>query len=78
MEFSNKPTALITASTSGLKGHHALLETLKVIEAKMNDNTQLVISHIKARLDSNGKVVHEETIQKVKTLMRAVKQLIEF
>ena len=33
-EFSGKPTMLITASTDGKNGHKALLETLKVIEAK--------------------------------------------
>jgi chromate reductase, NAD(P)H dehydrogenase (quinone) len=35
MEFSKKPVALITASSSGPKAHAALVDTLNVIEAKM-------------------------------------------
>jgi chromate reductase, NAD(P)H dehydrogenase (quinone) len=77
MEFSHKPTALITASTSGLKGHQSLLETLKVIEANITDETQLIISHIKAKMDNSGNVIHEETIQKIKIVMNALKLLIE-
>ena len=42
-EFSNKPTILITASTDGRYGHKALLETLRVIEAKDIDQLQLLI-----------------------------------
>jgi chromate reductase len=77
MEFSHKPVALITASTSGVKGHQSLLETLKVIEANITNETQLVISHIKAKIDSNGNVIHEETVQKIMTLMNALKLLVE-
>jgi NAD(P)H-dependent FMN reductase len=77
MEFSHKPTALITASTSGLKGHQSLLETLKVIEANITDETQLIISHIKAKIDNNGNVIHEETIQKIKSLINALMLLIK-
>ena len=76
MEFSHKPVALITASTSGLKGHQSLLETLKVIEANITDETQLIVSHIKAKMDSNGNMVHEETVQKIRAVMNALKDLM--
>ncbi len=42
-DFYRKPTALITASSSGEKGHASLLETLKVIDASITDETQLLI-----------------------------------
>ena len=76
MEFSHKPVALITASTSGVKGHQSLLETLRVIEARITNETQLIISHIKAKMDNNGNVTHDETIQKIKALMNALMLLI--
>jgi NAD(P)H-dependent FMN reductase len=68
-EFSKKPVALITASTSGEKAHAALMETLKVIEANV-ENTQLLISFAKTKINA------ENTITDAKTL-NAVHQLIE-
>src|SRR5215831_12083211 len=43
-EFSGKPVALITASTSGRKAHESLIGTLETIEAKMLEETQYLIS----------------------------------
>jgi chromate reductase len=71
MEFSKKPTALITASSLGHKGHQSLLETLKIIEARVTDETQLVISHIKTKVNMKGEITHEETLQQVRTLVEA-------
>ena len=68
MEFSQKPTALITASTSGEKGHQSLLETLKVIEAKIDDKTSLLISIPKTKI-KDGFITDEETRKKVKSLI---------
>jgi chromate reductase, NAD(P)H dehydrogenase (quinone) len=68
MEFSQKPTALITASTSGEKGHQSLLETLKVIEAKIDDKTSLLISTPKTKI-KDGVITDEETLNKVKAVL---------
>lgn len=65
-EFSHKPTALITASSQGQKGHAALLETLKIIEADITDETQLVISSVKTKV-KEGKIADEETLEKVRS-----------
>ena len=40
-EFNKKPTALITASAMGQKSHSSLLETLKIIDATISNETQL-------------------------------------
>jgi chromate reductase len=71
MEFSKKPTALITASSLGHKGHQSLLVTLKIIEAGVTDETQLVISHIKTKVNMKGEITHEETLQQVRALVDA-------
>ena len=69
MEFSQKPTALITASTSGEKGHQALLETLKVIEAKIDNDTSLLISTPNTKI-KDGVITDKETLEKVKSVMK--------
>lgn len=73
-EFSKKPTALITASSVGQKGHAALMETLKVIEANITDDTQLVISFAKTKIGDNT-ITDTETHNKVMLLVNALVQL---
>jgi chromate reductase len=67
--FSNKPTVLITASTDGQFGHKALLETLKIIEAKNIENLQLIVPFIKTKLNADHKIIHENTLFEINKLM---------
>jgi chromate reductase len=75
-EFSHKPTALITASSVGEKGHAALLETLKVIECTIPPEIQLLIPFIKTKINTEGEVIHAETVEKLKILMDAFYSLL--
>ncbi|MBS1779229.1 MAG: NAD(P)H-dependent oxidoreductase [Bacteroidetes bacterium] len=70
MEFSHKPVALITASSLGEKGHASLIETLKVIESDMLPETQLLISFIRTKVNSEG-IMHEPTKLQVMQLIDA-------
>jgi NAD(P)H-dependent FMN reductase len=70
-EFSHKPVALITASSQGQKGHHSLLETLKIIESEITDDTQLVISFVKTKVSSENKITDQETLNKINDLINA-------
>ncbi len=68
MEFSGKPTALITASSAGQRGHAALMETLKVIEANIPDGSQLIVPFIKTKV--NGNTITDEVIrQQIKNVI---------
>ncbi|HZG01455.1 MAG TPA: NADPH-dependent FMN reductase [Chitinophagales bacterium] len=67
--FSNKPVALITASSMGERGHASLLETLRIIECHTPDELQLLIPFAKTKIDRTG-------IKDPTTLSR-VQQLIE-
>lgn len=67
-EFYEKPTALITASSVGQKGHAALMETLRVIQADVTAETQLIVPFVKTK-------IKEDTITDAATLA-AVQQLI--
>jgi NAD(P)H-dependent FMN reductase len=68
MEFSNKPVALITASSVGEKAHASLLETLKVIEAYIPENFRLLISFVKTKI-RGGEITDSNTVEKVSALM---------
>jgi NAD(P)H-dependent FMN reductase len=69
-EFSHKPTALITASSQGMKGHAALLETLRIIEANITDKTQLIISFVKTKVSPEGKIMDDSTKKQVLEVMK--------
>ncbi len=75
-EFSHKPTALITASSQGQKGHAALLETLKIIECEIPEQIQLLISFIKTKINAEGKITHAQTLEELKALLSALAALL--
>jgi chromate reductase len=68
-EFSHKPTVLITASTDGQAGHNALLDTLRVIEAKNVDRLQLLVQFVKTRIRDH-QITDEKTLSGIRELMQ--------
>ena len=74
--LSHKPVALITASSSGQKGHQSLLDTLRIIECDIPESSQLLISHVKTKIKGN-EITDSDTLQKVKSLMNSLVQTIE-
>lgn len=73
--FSDKPTALITASSSGEKAHEALLLVMKTLGVKTNDDACLWIPGVKSKLDAEGQVIQEELSAHLKKLVDALNQL---
>ena len=71
MEFSHKPVALITASTAGQKGHQSLINTLKIIEADMPDDSQLLISYVRTKV-KDDKIIDPQTLQQIKKLISSM------
>jgi NAD(P)H-dependent FMN reductase len=76
-EFSNKPVALITASSLGEKAHASLLETLKIIESNIPDESQLLISSVKTKVNQEGKITDLQTLEKVKKVIASLTNTIE-
>src|SRR5678816_1106529 len=76
-EFSGKPVALITASTSGLKAHESLLDTLQIIDARINEETQYLISFIQIKLNSENQITDEQTVSDIQKLIGAFAQEME-
>jgi len=73
--FSNKPTALITSSLNGLKGHQSLMETLKIIECSMTKETELVIQAVKSKIKAN-QITDPGTESEVKWVIESLISLI--
>ena len=75
--FMSKPTALITASGLGEKAHESLLLTLKTLEAKIGENSALLISYARTKVNSEGVVSDDVTVEALKVLIEDFTQTIE-
>ncbi len=76
MEFSGKPTALVTAGTGGAHGHKSLLGTLLIIEAKMIAETQVVVSSVKSKVvrspSGHGEISDADTRTQISLLVESL------
>ena len=59
--LSEKPLALITASTGGENAHAALLLILHALNAKVAEDGALLISFIRSKMDAEGNITDEPT-----------------
>lgn len=59
--LSEKPLAVITASTGGENAHAALLLILHALNAKVADDSALLISFIRSKMDTEGNITDEPT-----------------
>lgn len=73
-EFSGKPTALITASSLGEKSHLALMQTLNIIEARISENTQLIISYAKTKINDQNLITDAPTLEQIKNIIANLSQ----
>ncbi|PTS94067.1 flavoprotein, partial [Pedobacter sp. HMWF019] len=65
MEFSRKPVLLITASTSGHYAHQSLLGTLLIIESRITEESQFVISSIGTKINVQAQVTDQLALDKI-------------
>jgi chromate reductase len=75
--FCNKKVGLITASASGEMGHEQLSLIMKTIEAKFDEETQLLIQGIRGKLDSDGNIIDEKTLVNLVAFIRNFEKQIE-
>lgn len=68
--FADKSTALITASNSGEKAHESLLLIMNTLGIKTNEDMCLLLSGVRSKLNSTGEVIDEESIEKLKKLIK--------
>ena len=68
--FHNKPTALITASSLGEKAQESLLLVLKTIDAKIGENSALLILHAQTKI-KNRTVSDAPTLEQLHLLIKS-------
>lgn len=73
--FSDKPAALITASSSGEKAHESLLLVMKTLGVKTIEEACLWISGVKSKLDAEGRVTDETLTTQLEKLVDALNRL---
>ncbi len=76
--FSGKPVGLITASASGVKGHEELQLLMRTLGAKIIPETTLLISGIKAKVDSNGELKTPTDAEALQDFLAAFRDLVTF
>ena len=69
--LTDKPAALITASSSGQKAHEALTLVMKTVGVKVAEAASLLISAPKTRISIDGTITDEDTIKSIRLLMEA-------
>ena len=74
--FSGKPTVLITASTDGRFAHAALLEILRVIEARDVERLSLLIPFVRAKINAHTGVIEDKTLAEVRGVMEAFVRIL--
>lgn len=75
--FTDKPTALLTASSSGQKGHEALQLIMKTLSAKFTTDTTLLIQGIKGKINEHGQITDTRTANDLAKFVDAFKTLIQ-
>ena len=71
-EFAHKPTALITCTASGDIAHPAMLEILRVLEARIVPETTLLMNHNRAKIRSDGTFISAEAEADVRSVITAL------
>jgi chromate reductase, NAD(P)H dehydrogenase (quinone) len=74
--FAQKKTGLITASASGEKANEELQLVMKTLEAKVKQETTILIRGVKGKFDSNGVLTDKETIVRLRSFVAAFEKLL--
>ena len=74
--FSFKPVAPITAASGGEKAHAALSLTLTALGTKISEDTKLLISFIRTKINEKGEVKDIPTSDAIKKVVDALIQTV--
>lgn len=67
--FQQKPLVLVTAAANGVKAHEELKLIMQTIEGDFDENTTLLISGIKGKINAEGEVSNEKLSIQLKKLV---------
>ncbi|RDC64981.1 NADPH-dependent FMN reductase [Adhaeribacter pallidiroseus] len=69
--FSNKPTAIIVAAASGEKALESLALIMTTIEARLPEESRLLIKGVKGKVSATGTIQDQATISQIEVLMES-------
>lgn len=69
--FSNKPVAIIVAAASGEKAFESLALVLTTIEARILEQSKLLIKGAKGKVGMDGVIQDQDTIASIKALVES-------
>lgn len=75
-DLVNKPVALVTASSSGEKGHAALLIILGALSARIPKGGELLVPFVRAKLNPDGSVKEPALTESLRSLVMSLIQEI--
>ncbi len=75
--FEGKPLGIITASANGEKGHEELQLIMKTLMTTFNEETTLLIQGVKGKVNSEGKIIDNKTLQQVENFTKAYQSSIK-
>ncbi|MFY9159097.1 NADPH-dependent FMN reductase [Aquirufa ecclesiirivi] len=75
--FSEKPTCLITASADGKMGNEELRLIMKTLNANFTEETSLLISGIRGKLDEDGNPLDSDLKVKLKQVVVAFESQVK-
>jgi chromate reductase len=74
--LTDKPAALITASSSGQKAHESLNLVMRTVGVKLGEKSSLLIQAPKTKITEDGTITDETTLLSIKELMNDFLALI--
>jgi NAD(P)H-dependent FMN reductase len=74
--FQDKPTGLLTASASGIKGSEELQLIMKTLSANFMEATTFLIPGVKGKINAEGKITDDKTETALKDFINAFKDLV--
>jgi chromate reductase len=74
--FSDKPVGLITASLGGQQAHEELKMLMRTLTAKFIQETVLLIQGVKGKIDQEGQITDQKTIDNLDHFINAFKGLV--
>jgi chromate reductase, NAD(P)H dehydrogenase (quinone) len=74
--FSDKPTGIITASAHGEKGHQELKLIMETLQAKLTDETMLIIQGVKGKVNKEGEISDEKAKADLKKFVESFSKLV--
>ncbi|KAA1243367.1 NADPH-dependent FMN reductase [Aquimarina sp. RZ0] len=70
--FSDKPIGIITASASGDKAHQELKLIMKTLQTKFTEETTLLISGIKGKINRSEEIIDINTRNELKKFVQSL------